>query len=317
MLRDRDEHGSAAGALAPGRGAVRPGGSGLDIQTEPANRTRFLVLGGADVVSCQPRSTRAHGARHCWSGVRNEPGTLYRVLGVLAAHGLNMSKLESRPSRTRAGSTSSGSTWTRTCVTPLPIARSLICAPRRTSRCASWAAIREPRSPRFVTVDGRPGCGHELEPAGRACTRHPRVPSALVVAKATADQEQQDQRARGRSRRRTARWRPSISTPQTAAPSRARARLPSVYVAIEEPMRDGCERSTASAMESAAGRRAGGRGVDHAGHRQRRAPFRRTQRPQILRSRARTRWRSRPVAGTIQDPAANRAYADERDPKIG
>ena len=31
--------------------------------------------------------------------VRNEPGTLHRTLGVLAEHGLNMSKLESRPSR--------------------------------------------------------------------------------------------------------------------------------------------------------------------------------------------------------------------------
>ena len=34
--------------------------------------------------------------------VRNEPGTLLDVLRVIAAHGLNMSKLESRPSRERA-----------------------------------------------------------------------------------------------------------------------------------------------------------------------------------------------------------------------
>ena len=34
--------------------------------------------------------------------VRNEPGTLLEVLRVIAAHGLNMSKLESRPSRERA-----------------------------------------------------------------------------------------------------------------------------------------------------------------------------------------------------------------------
>ena len=34
--------------------------------------------------------------------VRNEPGTLLEVLRVFAAHGLNMSKLESRPSRERA-----------------------------------------------------------------------------------------------------------------------------------------------------------------------------------------------------------------------
>jgi prephenate dehydratase len=34
--------------------------------------------------------------------VRNEPGTLLAVLRVIADHGLNMHKLESRPSRDRA-----------------------------------------------------------------------------------------------------------------------------------------------------------------------------------------------------------------------
>ena len=34
--------------------------------------------------------------------MRNEPGTLLAVLEVFAEHGLNMSKLESRPSRERA-----------------------------------------------------------------------------------------------------------------------------------------------------------------------------------------------------------------------
>ena len=34
--------------------------------------------------------------------VRNEPGTLLAVLRVFAEHGLNMHKLESRPSRERA-----------------------------------------------------------------------------------------------------------------------------------------------------------------------------------------------------------------------
>ena len=34
--------------------------------------------------------------------VRNEPGTLLAVLRVIADHGLNMHKLESRPSRERA-----------------------------------------------------------------------------------------------------------------------------------------------------------------------------------------------------------------------
>jgi len=34
--------------------------------------------------------------------VKNEPGSLYRCLGLFATAGLNMSKLESRPSRDRA-----------------------------------------------------------------------------------------------------------------------------------------------------------------------------------------------------------------------
>ena len=34
--------------------------------------------------------------------MRNEPGTLLAVLRVIADHGLNMRKLESRPSRERA-----------------------------------------------------------------------------------------------------------------------------------------------------------------------------------------------------------------------
>jgi prephenate dehydratase len=102
MLRDRDERGSAA-VLSP-RAAELFGLEALasDIQTEPGNRTRFLVLGRPDAVvpsaEIDPRQRRST----LLVGVRNEPGTLYRVLGVLAAHGLNMSKLESRPSRTRA-----------------------------------------------------------------------------------------------------------------------------------------------------------------------------------------------------------------------
>ena len=72
-----------------------------DIQDVADNRTRFLILAppGADVpVSLEgglPRTTLA-------LAVRNEPGTLLAVLEVFARHGLNMSKLESRPSRERA-----------------------------------------------------------------------------------------------------------------------------------------------------------------------------------------------------------------------
>jgi prephenate dehydratase len=100
MIVDRGERGSAA-VLSP-RAAELFGLHVLasDIQTEPRNRTRFLVLGaeGADRAPAQGRSMRSTLVL----SVHNEPGSLYRVLGVLAAHNLNMSKLESRPSRSSA-----------------------------------------------------------------------------------------------------------------------------------------------------------------------------------------------------------------------
>lgn len=105
MIRDRGERGSAA-VLSPRAAAV----FGLevlahDIQSEVRNRTRFLVLVRAGAV----RPPAADGTRpdHPMRttlvvSVRNEPGSLLRVLAVLAAHGLNMSKLESRPSPSHA-----------------------------------------------------------------------------------------------------------------------------------------------------------------------------------------------------------------------
>lgn len=100
MIRDRAERGAAA-VLSP-RAAERFGLEVLaaDIQTEPRNRTRFLIL-ATDPAAVPPRRDPPAG-RRCTTlfvAVRNEAGALHRVLGVLAAHGLNMSKLESRPSR--------------------------------------------------------------------------------------------------------------------------------------------------------------------------------------------------------------------------
>jgi prephenate dehydratase len=73
-----------------------------DIGDLPDNRTRFLVLAlpGGRVpalldVPVLRRTTLV-------VAVRNEPGTLLAVLRVIAVHGLNMRKLESRPSRERA-----------------------------------------------------------------------------------------------------------------------------------------------------------------------------------------------------------------------
>jgi prephenate dehydratase len=102
MIRDRAERGSAA-VLSP-RAAHLFGLQILarDIQSESSNRTRFLVLGRRDAPFASPEADGGPRRSTLLVGVRNEPGSLHRVLGVLAKHGLNMSKLESRPSRERA-----------------------------------------------------------------------------------------------------------------------------------------------------------------------------------------------------------------------
>jgi prephenate dehydratase len=100
-IADRGERGAAA-VLSPRAAGL----FGLEVLADeigdlPGNRTRFVVLarpGAAPLpdgrgVAC--RTTLA-------LAVRNEPGTLLAVLRVFAEHGLNMSKLESRPSRERA-----------------------------------------------------------------------------------------------------------------------------------------------------------------------------------------------------------------------
>ncbi len=107
---DRQEHGAAA-VLSP-RAASRLGLTILAdaIQTVPENRTRFLVIarpGSAPLAAASGAERPESGSRPAYRttlvmAVRNEPGALVRCLEVLAAAGLNMGKLESRPSRDRA-----------------------------------------------------------------------------------------------------------------------------------------------------------------------------------------------------------------------
>jgi prephenate dehydratase len=108
MISERGERGSAA-VLSP-RAADLFGLEVLaaDIQSDPRNRTRFLVIsrsdpGAEDGVRPRPGSADDGRLRTTLAlSVRNEAGTLHRTLGVLADHGLNMSKLESRPSATHS-----------------------------------------------------------------------------------------------------------------------------------------------------------------------------------------------------------------------
>lgn len=102
MISDRREVGAAA-VLSP-RAAKLFGLSILaeDIQTERSNRTRFLVLAMPHGPHLPPPATAAPDGsmRSALAfSVRNEPGTLVRALAVIADHHINMTKLESRPSR--------------------------------------------------------------------------------------------------------------------------------------------------------------------------------------------------------------------------
>ena len=66
------------------------------------NRTRFVVLARPDAPAIRLVAPASRHRTTLVVAVRNEPGTLLAVLRVFADHGLNMHKLESRPSRERA-----------------------------------------------------------------------------------------------------------------------------------------------------------------------------------------------------------------------
>jgi prephenate dehydratase len=63
------------------------------IETNPHNYTRFLA------VSKTPAPKSAKSKTSLVFATANQPGALYRVLGVFAARNLNITKLESRPMR--------------------------------------------------------------------------------------------------------------------------------------------------------------------------------------------------------------------------
>jgi len=104
-IAERGERGAAA-VLSP-RAAALFGLEVLatDIQSVPDNRTRFLVVAepGAALPSPTPGAVDPSGPARTTlvMGIRNEPGALLRALAVFADHGLNMSKLESRPAHDR------------------------------------------------------------------------------------------------------------------------------------------------------------------------------------------------------------------------
>jgi len=75
------------------------------IQDVADNRTRFVAVApaGSDAVAATLRGAPGDPSRTTLAfAVRNEPGTLIRALSVFADRGVNLSSLESRPSRSVA-----------------------------------------------------------------------------------------------------------------------------------------------------------------------------------------------------------------------
>ena len=65
------------------------------IEDDPNNTTRFLVLGHIDPApSGRDRTSLVMSAE-------NKPGAVHALLTPLAAHGVSMSRIESRPARAR------------------------------------------------------------------------------------------------------------------------------------------------------------------------------------------------------------------------
>ena len=72
-----------------------------NIQTGSDNRTRFIVLSWSEPAAEMLATRQPSGPRMTTLvfAVRNVPGSLHRCLGVFAERGLNLSRLESRPTR--------------------------------------------------------------------------------------------------------------------------------------------------------------------------------------------------------------------------
>lgn len=84
---------SAAAAELYGVPVVEKG-----IQNRAENFTRFLVVGkhaNPPCTSCEEKTSLV-------VYIKNEPGSLYRILGPFARHGIDLASIESRPSRRRA-----------------------------------------------------------------------------------------------------------------------------------------------------------------------------------------------------------------------
>ena len=69
-----------------------------DIQDNPSNATRFIVLGNTD----HPPTGRDKTSL-CFSFQEDKPGLLYNVMGEFARRNINLAKVESRPTKQSLG----------------------------------------------------------------------------------------------------------------------------------------------------------------------------------------------------------------------
>ena len=91
IAADNDGIAAIAGEMAADR-------YGLDIlhtniEDQPDNKTRFFVIGNQDVAQTGRDRTSI------MVSTRNEPGALYKVLEPFHRHGISLSRIESRPSK--------------------------------------------------------------------------------------------------------------------------------------------------------------------------------------------------------------------------
>jgi len=89
-----------AAAIAPWRAAQLYDVEiiGQNIQDNPNNATRFVVLAQSDHPPTGPDKTSI-----CFSFEEDAPGVLYRALGEFARRNINLAKIESRPTKESLG----------------------------------------------------------------------------------------------------------------------------------------------------------------------------------------------------------------------
>jgi chorismate mutase/prephenate dehydratase len=92
MVAKRSDCAAIAGDMAAQRYGLRV--LSANIEDDPENKTRFLVIGRQKV------GPSGRDKTSILVSTRNEPGALYRVLEPFHRHGISLTRIETRPSRT-------------------------------------------------------------------------------------------------------------------------------------------------------------------------------------------------------------------------